>query len=262
MARIPEETIEQILAATDIVDVVGNYIPLKRAGSSFRALCPFHNEKTPSFYVNPSIQIFKCHGCGKGGNAIIFVRDYENLTYQDAIRKLASRVGITVAEESLDPKEEADRRRRGLLLDLHRMLSAYYHSLLMESPDAQHARDYLKSRGFGSEMAERWQVGWAPPPQIFVPWAKEQQLRGRDLVDSGIALQKERGGLYFRFRDRLMFPIHNDYGDVIAFSGRQLREDPNSGKYINSPETRLFKKSDVLFGLDKAKKEYMANNKK
>jgi len=252
--QIPRETVEQVLAATDIVDLIGSYIPVKRAGARFTALCPFHNEKTPSFSIDPARQFFHCFGCKKSGDAIGFVRDYENLTFVDSVRKLASRVGVEVVEQAPDPREEADRRRRGRLLDLHREVSRYYHRLLMRSRDAEHARAYLKSRGFGSEMAKRWEIGWAPPPATFAAWARQRQLRGRDLVDAGIALAREQGGLYFRFRDRLMFPIRNDHGDVIAFSGRQLQEDPRSGKYINSPETALFKKSSVLFALDRSRK--------
>lgn len=256
MAQLSRETVEQVLAATDIVDLVGSYLPVKRAGTRFVALCPFHNEKSPSFSIDPARQFFHCFGCKKSGDAITFVRDYENLTFVDSVKKLAGRVGITVTEEALDPREEADRKRRGRLLDLHREVSRFFHSLLLRSPDAEHAREYLKSRGFGKEMAQRWEVGWAPASaKTFLDWAREKGLRGRDLVDSGLALQRDGGrGLYLRFRDRLMFPIRNDYGDVIAFSGRQLREDPRSGKYINSPETALFKKSRVLFALDRARK--------
>ncbi len=255
MAQIPEETKEQILAATDIVELIGSYIPVKRAGTRFVALCPFHNEKSPSFSINPQRQFFHCFGCKKSGDAITFVRELENLTYVDTLKKLASRVGIEVVEQAVDPRESAERKRRGRLLDLHREVSRFFHGLLMRSEAAAHARDYLKSRGFGSEMAKRWEIGWAPEPtRIFLDWAREKGLRGRDLVDAGIAVQRETGGIYLRFRDRLMFPIRNDHGDVIAFSGRQLREDPRSGKYINSPETPLFQKSRVLFALDRARK--------
>ena len=255
MPQIPRETVEQVLAATDIVDVIGSYIPVKRAGTRFQALCPFHNEKTPSFSIDPARQFFHCFGCKKSGDAIHFVRELENLTFSDAVRKLAARVNIPVVEETLDPREERDRKARGRLLDIHREASRFFHSLLLRSNAAAHARDYLKSRGFGKEMAVRWEVGWAPDSAaVFLDWAREHQFRGRDLVDSGLALQRDGGGLFPRFRDRLMFPIRNDHGDVIAFSGRQLREDPRSGKYINSPETPLFRKSNVLFALDKARK--------
>jgi len=255
VSQIPRETVEQVLAATDIVDLIGSYIPVKRAGTRYVCNCPFHNEKTPSFSIDPARQFFHCFGCKKSGDALTFVRDYEGLTFVDAVKRLAGKTGITIVEQAIDPKEERARRERGRLLDLQREASRFFHDLLLTSPDASHARDYLKSRGFGKEMAERWEVGWAPDsPKPFLDWAREKGLRGRDLCNSGLAIQRETGGLYLRFRDRLMFPVRNDHGDVIAFSGRQLREDPRSGKYINSPETALFKKSNVLFGLDRARK--------
>jgi len=258
VSRIPEETIEQVLAATDIVDLVGSYFPMKRAGANFKALCPFHNEKTPSFMVNPARQSFHCFGCGEGGSAIGFVMRYENLPFVDAVRKLADRAGISIVEEH-DPEADRKRRRRGRLLDLHRESAKFLHELLATHPEAAHAREYLKGRGLDREAAARWEIGWMPGnPRIFLDWARKQEFSGRELVGSGIASlkdpQRAGAGLYLRFRDRLMFPIRNDYGDTIAFSGRQLREDPNSGKYINSPETALFEKSRVLFALDRARR--------
>ncbi len=251
--QISRETTEQILAATDIVEVIGSYIQVKRAGPSYKALCPFHNEKTPSFNINPVRQFFHCFGCGKSGDAITFVREYENLTFSDAVKKLGSRAGIAVIEEVTDPKEDRARRKRGKLLDLHREVAEYLHKMLF-SREATHAREYMKSRGFGKEMAIRWAVGWMPEqPRMFLDWARGKGLAGRDLVDAGILVQREQGGVYVRFRDRLMFPIRNDHGDVIGFSGRQIREDPNSGKYINSPATPLFDKSRVLFALERAR---------
>ncbi|BDS06268.1 hypothetical protein NT6N_13080 [Oceaniferula spumae] len=255
MGRIPEETIEQILAATDIVDLVGSYLPLKRAGSNFKANCPFHNEKTPSFMVNPSRQSYHCFGCGEGGSAIGFVMAYENLPFPDAVKKLATRAGVLIQEDAYDPEADKRRRKKSRLLELHNGTAKFMHEQLMAAPEAQHARDYLKSRGYGRGMAERWMIGWMPNNQnTYLDWARAQKYTGRELCDSGIALQKDAGGLYVRFRDRLMFPILNDYGDIIGFSGRQLREDPRSGKYINSPETMLFKKSKVFFALDRARR--------
>ncbi len=259
MAQIPKESVEKVLEATDIVDLVSSYIQLKRAGSGFVANCPFHHEKTPSFHVTPSMQRFHCFGCGKGGDAITFVRDYENLPFVEAVRTLAKRAGIHLIEEAEDPAAAARRKSRGRLLDLHREAAAFFHELLLKDPAAEHARAYLKSRGYGREMAARWSVGWMPEnAKTFLDWARARKFTGRELVDSGIASQRDennaRAGLYVRFRDRLMFPVRNEIGDVIAFSGRQLREDPRSGKYINSPETAVFKKSSVLFALDRAKK--------
>jgi DNA primase len=259
VAQIPKESVEKVLEATDIVDLIGSYIQLKRAGSAFKANCPFHNEKTPSFNVTPSTQRFHCFGCGKGGDAISFVRDFENLPFTDAVRKLASRAGVIIIEEVDDPKADQSRRARGRLLDIHREATAYFHELLMKDPAAAHARDYLKSRGFGREMAVNWAVGWMPDnPRVFLDWARAKKFTGRELVDSGIVMLKDennsRSGLFVRFQDRLIFPIRNELGDVIAFTARQLRENKNSGKYINSPETAIFKKSKVFFGLDRAKK--------
>ena len=260
MPQISRETTEQILAATDIVEVIGAYIPVKRAGPSYKALCPFHNEKTPSFNINPVRQFFHCFGCGKSGDAITFVREYENLTFSDAVKKLANRAGIAVVEETTDPKEDKARRERGRLLDLHREVAEYLHRMLF-TKEATHARDYMKSRGFGKEMAVRWMVGWMPEqPKMFLDWARGKGFAGRDLVASGILVQREQGGVYVRFRDRLMFPVRNDHGDVIGFSGRQIREDPNSGKYINSPATPLFEKSNVLFAFERARKAILKEN--
>ena len=259
MAQIPKESVEKVLEATDIVDLIGSYIQVKKAGSQFRANCPFHNEKTPSFYITPSTQRFHCFGCGAGGDAISFVRDHENLPFVDAVRKLASRAGIHIVEEDSDPHADQSRRSRGRLLDIHREATAFFHEQLMKNPAAAHAREYMKSRGFGSAMAASWSVGWMPDnTRVFLDWAKGRKFTGRELVDSGIVKLKEdnqpRSGLFVRFQDRLMFPIRNEIGDVIAFSARQLRENKNSGKYINSPETAIFKKSRVFFGLDRAKK--------
>lgn len=259
MAQIPHDTIKQVLAATDIVELISSYIEVKRAGSAFKALCPFHHEKSPSFNITPARQTFHCFGCGKGGDAIAFVREHENLPFSDAVRKLAGRAGITIVEEQSTPEADQARRVRGRLLDVHREAAEFMHTLLMRSPDAQHARDYLKSRGFGAEMAKRWTVGWMPENQeVFLTWARAKKFTGRELVNAGLAAQRDennpRSGLYVRFRDRLMFSIRNEIGDVIGFSGRQLREDKRSGKYVNSPETALFRKSNILFALDRAKK--------
>lgn len=256
---ISNESREKILASTDIVDLISSYIPVKRAGSSFKANCPFHNEKTPSFHINPQRQSFKCFGCGEGGDAISFVRKYEGLSFVDALKKLASRAGILIVEEAYDASAEKSRKQKGRLMELHREAAQFMHELLLNDPAAKHARNYLAGRGYKRDMAARWLVGWMPEnPRVFLDWAREKKYTGRDLTESGIAALREennpRSGLYLRFRDRLMFPIRNEQGEVIAFSGRQLREDPRSGKYVNSPETSLFLKSKVLFALDRARR--------
>ncbi|QQL46213.1 DNA primase [Sulfuriroseicoccus oceanibius] len=259
MKRIAEETIQQVLQATNIVDLVESYFPLKRVGGNFRANCPFHQEKTPSFYVSPSRQSFKCFGCGAGGTAIRFVMDYENISFQDTIKKLADRAGIALVEQQLDPKEEAKLKRRSQALTALRKTAEYYHELLLKSPNAQHARDYLKNRGLSRDTALNWMIGYAPASdREFFDWAREQGLRGRALVDAGIASLRDEHdpsrGLYTRFRDRLIFPIFNDYDDVVGYSGRLLDPESKMAKYLNSPETIVFNKSKLLFGLNKAKR--------
>lgn len=258
MAQIPKETIEKVLESTDIVDLISSYIPVKRAGSAFKANCPFHHEKTPSFTISPQRQTFHCFGCGKHGSAIGFVMDYEGLPFVEALKKLASKAGVPIIEEAIDPEAERARKSKGKLMDLLRETAAFMHERLLKDPEAAHARDYMKSRGFGKEMAVRWSVGWMPrDSRVFKEWVRSRNYTGRDLDAAGLAGMKEEGnpraGLYIRFTDRLMFPIRNEIGDVIGFSGRKLREDQQGGKYQNSPETIIFKKSNVLFALDRAK---------
>ncbi|MCH2062083.1 MAG: DNA primase [Roseibacillus sp.] len=258
MPRIPDEIVQQVLGATDIVDLIASYgLDLKRAGADFKTHCPFHNEKTPSFNVSPGRQSYRCFGCGEGGNAVGFVMAYENLPFPEALRKLASRASITIEEAEYDPQEDRRRRRLSRLKLLHNQAARFMHTLLLEDPAAEHARQYLKSRGYNREMAARWTVGWMPQKtNLFLDWAREAGFTGKELIRSGMTKLKDennpRAGLWVRFGDRLMFPIHNERDDVIAFSGRKLREEQGGGKYINSPETPIFKKANVFFGLHKA----------
>ncbi len=267
MGQIPRETIERITDENDIVDVVGSYFPLKRAGTRYVALCPFHNEKTPSFGVNPQRQIYHCFGCGAGGDVIRFVMQYENLPFPDAAKRLADRAGIPIQEEVFDAKEESRRQFRRELQTLQRKATEWYHRLLLRSPQAQTARDYLKGRGFSIDIAKRWQFGYAPESSNpLMDWARQEDgITPRHLVEGGLAQWNEEGrpdrGAYARFRHRLMFPVANDMGDVIAFSGRVLSAEQRGGKYVNSPETVLFNKSKTFFGLDKSKRAIVRENR-
>ncbi len=262
MGRISEEVIQQIVAASDIVDVVGSYLPLSRAGSAFRALCPFHKEKTPSFNVNPQRQSFHCFGCGAGGGVIRFVMDYESLPFLEAVRKLAQRAGIRVVEES-GPEETDARDRRDALKALHAMAADWFHRQLFHHPTSSVARDYLKSRGLTREVVVSWRIGFAPESwDDFLKHAHAKRCAEEDLMLSGLV--KPRGeenpgaGLYDRFRYRIMFPIRNESGEVIAFSGRTLSSDSRVPKYLNSPETPIFTKGRVLFGLDKSRRAILS----
>jgi DNA primase len=274
METIPSETIEQIAAANDIVEVIGAYFPLKRAGANFKALCPFHQEKTPSFHVSPQRQTFHCFGCGVGGSVFRFVMDYEHIDFPTAVRKLAARVGIRVIEER-GPSGTEDRQHeaRRTLLQLHGEAAAWFHENLIKKEFAQPARKYLKQRGITAEIAKRWQVGYAPDEwDAFGSWARGRGYDPRDLIISGLVKTKDdtehvqdetsnaKRMSYDRFRGRIMFPICNDVGEVIAFSGRILQNDVKGPKYLNSPETPLFRKASVLFGLNKTKRALIEAN--
>ena len=259
MAIIPQETVQEILDATDIVELIQGYFPLKRAGTNYLAICPFHNEKSPSFNINPQRQIFHCFGCQAGGDAIKFMMLYDNLSFPEAAKKLAGQVGVVVREEVLDPKEEARQRGRSDILRLQKAAADWFHRLLFKSPAAQEARDYLKSRGLTMETSRTWKFGYAPTEQKpFIDWARDEGFSIAQLVEGGLAKWREENnphkGAYSFFRHRLMFPVNNDFGEPIAFSGRVLSKDQGGGKYVNSPETVLFNKSKTFFGLDKSKR--------
>jgi DNA primase len=256
---IPPETIEQIAASNDIVEVIQGYIPLKRAGVMWKALCPFHQERTPSFSVNPQRQIFKCFGCGAGGTVIRFVMNYENLDFVSAAKKLAERAGIRIVEAEMSAEDTARYGMRRRLLALHAEAADFFHLQLLKKPSAQTARDYLKSRGIGGEIAKSWKIGYAPDSfEAFRDFAHSEGFTAQEMVESGLVKlrdeERKDGDFYDRFRDRVMFPICNDTGEVIGFSGRVLEADAKAAKYVNSPETMLFKKGEVLFGLHKSKR--------
>ncbi len=238
-------------AANDIVDLIGSYLQLKRAGSSWKGLCPFHNEKSPSFHVTPSKQMFYCFGCGAGGSVFRFVQDYEGIDFPAAVRRLAAKSGIVIEEET-----DEDRERRGdrdRLLALHRAAAEWYHANLTRRKSGAVAREYLKGRGIGSEVATRWKLGYAPDGwDGLTRWAAGEGYGEGEMLRAGLVAKRDGGGAYDRFRNRVMFPIYSDYGEVIAFSGRTLGDDP--AKYVNSPETPIFTKGRVLFGLHQTKR--------
>jgi DNA primase len=214
-------------------------------------LCPFHNEKTPSFHVTPSKQMFHCFGCGAGGTVFRFVQDYEGIDFPAAVRRLAARGGIVIEEETEEDKERRGERDR--MLALHRAVAGWYHANLTRRKSGAVARDYLKGRGIGSDVATRWMLGFAPDGwDGLTQWAVGEGYGEGELARAGLVAQRDGGGVYDRFRNRVMFPIYSDYGEVIAFSGRTLGDDP--AKYVNSPETPIFTKGRVLFGLHQTKR--------
>ena len=260
MGTIPTETIEQVATANDIAEVIGSYFPLKRAGSNYKALCPFHQEKTPSFTVSPARQTFHCFGCGDGGSVFRFVMEYEHVDFPVAVRRLAARVGIPIVEERGSVgADDRQNEQRHLLLQLHAEAAEWFHDNLTKSQTAQAARDYLKNRGIDKRIARDWQIGFAPDSwDALLKWAQARGYRRAELVQSGLVKlrdeDRKESDIYDRFRGRIMFPICNDIGEVIAFSGRVLQSEAEGAKYLNSPETPLFRKGNVLFGLHKSKR--------
>jgi len=266
---IPSETIEQIAAANDIVEVIGSYFPVKRAGANFKALCPFHQEKTPSFMVSPGRQTFHCFGCGAGGSVFRFVMEYEHVDFPEAVRKLATRAGISIVEQRGAADEDRQYETRRKLLKLHAEAAEWFHENLTKRGIGEPARKYLKQRGITGEIAKRWQLGYAPDEwDVFGSWARGQGYDARDLITSGLIKTRDDNQTsnlnprtsYDRFRGRIMFPICNDVGEVIAFSGRLLEDAEGAAKYLNSPETPLFRKGNVLFGLHKSKRALIEAN--
>jgi DNA primase len=253
-ARVSDQVLEQIRHANDVVEVIGSYFPLKRAGANFRTLCPFHKEKTPSFNVNPAKQIWHCFGCGAGGDVFKFVMQYENLEFLDAVRRLAERAGIRIEWE--EAAGEPSRDQKDALLKLHELAANFFHENLLKNKAAEPARTYLKKRKLDVAIAKRWRLGYSLDSwDALIRWAATKKFPVELLETAGLALKREQeDGHYDRFRGRLMFPICDEQGRVVGFSGRILTDAKDQPKYVNSPETPIFQKGKILFALDKARR--------
>ena len=248
--RIPESFIDDLVAATDIVEVVGHYVPLKRAGKEFKACCPFHDEKTPSFTVVPDKQFYHCFGCGAHGTAVGFLMDYANLEFVEAVEELARRVGRDVPRE-----DGGERRPQEDLEPIYTALehaNAYFRRQLRRHPQASRAVEYLKGRGLSGAIAAEFQLGFAPPAWdgILGELGADERSRAA-LVRSGLLVESDGGQPYDRFRDRITFPIHDSRGRVAGFGARII--DAGEPKYLNSPETPVFHKGRELYGLSRAR---------
>lgn len=251
MKQIPRETIDEIRSRNDITEVIGSCLSLRNAGSRFKALCPFHKEKTPSFTVSPERQIYHCFGCDAGGDVIRFVQEYEKVDFLTALQMLADRVGMELNYEDGDGKSSNKRE----LYRIHEGVAQLYHRILLDHPEGEAGRAYLETRHLKPETVEAFQIGFAPDRfDALEKWAAHQKVPMALMEEGGLTARSERGSVYDRFRKRLMFPIHDEAGRVIGFSGRQIEKNERSGKYVNSPETPLFRKSRVLFGIDKARR--------
>lgn len=240
---IPESFIQELLNRVDVVDVVDKSVPLKKAGANYSACCPFHNEKSPSFTVSPAKQFYHCFGCGAHGTAIGFLMEYQGLSFVEAIHELAKMVGMIVPQETREENRPPQKEVIGLQESLQQA-ALYYKSELKKS---QRAIDYLKARGLSGQVAAKFQIGYAPPgwqnlQSVFPKYESEA------LTTAGLVVQNEQGRRYDRFRDRIMFPIHDQKGQVIGFGGRVINPE-DTPKYYNSPETPLFQKGHELYGL-------------
>lgn len=252
---IPRETVNLILDTARIEEVVSDYVTLKRRGANFVACCPFHNEKTPSFYVSPSKGIFKCFGCGKSGSAVGFVMEEEHCSYADALRYLARKYNIEIHEKEETAEDIARRQHSESLLLVSEFAQKFFVSQLSTREGAACGGEYFKSRGIEPATIAKFGLGWAPAAKSsLVDAALAAGYKAEYLLDAGVAVQREDGSLADKFRERVMFPIHSVSGRVIAFSGRTLRSD-NPAKYVNSPETEIYVKSRNLLGIYFAKSE-------
>lgn len=256
---IPQDTVDKILDSAQIVDVISDFVSLKRRGANYIACCPFHNEKTPSFYVSPAKGIYKCFGCGKSGTAVGFVMEHESMTYVEALKYLARKYGIEVKEKEDSPEEIAARQRNESLL----LVMDYTEQFFKDSLKTQEGRAigyaYFRSRGLEDATIEKYGLGWSPKSgHALAEAALAKGYKEEFLTATGVCIKRNDGSLIDKFYDRAMFPIHSVSGRVIAFGGRTLRSDyktANIGKYVNSPETEIYDKSRSLYGIYFAKSE-------
>lgn len=259
---IPQETVNRILDLAQIEDVVGDFVTLKRAGSTYKACCPFHNEKTPSFVVSPSKGIFKCFGCGKSGTAVGFVMEHESMTYVEALKYLAKKYNVEVVESEETAEDIARKQRNESLL----LVSEYAGKFFQESLKTQEGQavgwQYFKSRGLEDETIRKYGLGWAPVMRTtFTDAARAAGYKEEYLLDTGLCKKYDDGRVVDTFHDRVMFPIHSVSGRIIAFGGRTLKSDKTIPKYVNSKETEIYVKSKSLYGIYFAKNEISRQDK-
>ena len=245
---IPDQFLDELSERLDIVDVVGQYVPLTKKGDGYWGLCPFHHEKTPSFHVSPDRRVFHCFGCNKGGGAVRFVMEVENLPFPEAVAKLAAQAGLEVPDEGGDTQW---RQRRARLLELNKQAARFYRANL-SAPEGAQVAAYIRRRAISPKFTARFGLGAAPDAwDALIREMARQGYEKRDLLDAGLAVAGKNGGIYDKFRNRLMLPVIDVRGDVIGFTSRVM--DKSEPKYLNTPETAIFKKRSILYGLNYAK---------
>ncbi len=258
---IPNEIIDEIQERANIVDILNTYITLKKVGSTWKACCPFHNEKTPSFVVTPSKGIYHCFGCGEGGNIFRFLMNHEGMTFVEAVKQIAGQVGVVIPEttRNLSPEKQAEYKKKksqkDKMFEIHKEVAEFYNKGLINYPNTPIAQ-YLQQRGIPLDIQKKFQLGVSPDSwSAILDWGKDKNYKEKDILEAGLAIKnEEKDRVYDRFRNRLMFPIWDEKGAVIAFSARTIEKDAKGAKYVNSPETPIFIKSKVLYALCLAKK--------
>ncbi|MBR2356846.1 MAG: DNA primase [Lentisphaeria bacterium] len=264
MAMIPESVVAEIIQRNNIVEVINSFVPLKKAGNgSWKACCPFHQEKTPSFHVSETKQLYYCFGCQKGGDAVKFMRDYLNLDYVEALQQLAQRAGVVIPQNVTPEEEAAYRKRRseaGRMYDLHEALASFYRQELLQNPNSPVAQ-YFATRQIPGEYAEKFRIGAAPDSwDASITFLKSRGFTEQEIIAAGVAIEKSPGGrCYDRFRNRLVFAITDENNRVIGFSARIIVKDDTAPKYVNSPETAIFHKGSILYGLAQARDSIRRN---
>lgn len=253
---IPKETVDKIIETSRIEEVVGDFVSLKRRGTSMTGLCPFHNERSPSFHVSVAKGIFKCFGCGQGGDSVRFIMEHEKATYPEALRYLANKYSIEIAEVENSPEEKANNDRRESLYIVSGFAAKYFHEQMMETEEGKTiGLSYFKERGFREDIIKKFELGYSPDVwDALTQQAVKEGYNVQFLEETGLTIRKDNEKLYDRFRARVMFPIHSFTGRVIGFGGRTLKTDKAVPKYVNSPESDIYHKSNVLYGLFFAKK--------
>jgi DNA primase len=261
-SSIPDNIIDEIRDRTDIVAVISEHVVLKKAGKNFKGLCPFHSEKTPSFSVSPEKRIYHCFGCGAGGNVYKFLMEIQSISFPDVIKLLAERTGVPLPKNTSGHLQDPKQKEREALRKLNESATRYFQSLLKNPEGGLSARNYLSSRHFDAEILEKYRIGWSAPTWrgLLNHVQQNSSVTQERLIQSGLVIQKEDGStVYDRFRGRVLFPIKDLHGNIIGFGGRAIAEGDNP-KYLNSPETILYQKSETLFGIDQAKQAIRREN--
>ena len=247
--------VQSIKDKIDIKQLIEEYIPVKKAGAYWKANCPFHHEKTPSFMISPEKQIWHCFGCSKGGDIFSFLQEIEGINFPEALKLLADRAGVKLTQNFVT---EVNKDKKNRLLEINSKAANFFHHFLLEMSQAKPAREYLEKRGLSLEIIKNWQIGFVSDQwDLLTQYLLKKGFNIDDIVAAGLSLKKERGSGYFdRFRGRIMFPLFDVHGNVVGFTGRVLVETESSGgKYVNTPQTEIYDKSRVLYGLNKAKQE-------